>query len=86
MSRIDVVPAKMSLKEKREEWEKGGTVVLKVSVGNTIYVVLNFNGELALHRYFLMGKSWEVSVDISNSTLDNCLAGVTEAFEDFYPN
>ena len=90
----------MTLKERREQWEKGGDVKLvavhnepigKGSVYKTLYVILDFRGEYHLHRYFPMAMgvegtpSWEVSVDISNSTMDKCLNEVTEAMEDLLP-
>lgn len=85
-----------SLKDKRYEWEKGGIVVLLVTDVDSqneydiVYVVLSFNGEYALHRYFPVIKDcviseWAVSVDISNSTLEKCLGAVSEAFIDVCP-
>ena len=90
----------MTLTERREQWEKGGIVKL-VAVHNeplcdktvykTVYVIMDFREKYHLHRYFPMAmgveatRSWEVSVDISNSTLDKCLDAVTEAMDDLLP-
>lgn len=79
----------MNLDEKREAWEKGCIPVLVVSEqveAGQVFVVLDIDKEYTLHRYFPIGENWEVSIDISNSTLENCLQGVTEAFESSYPN
>jgi len=86
----------MNLEEKRKEWENGYEVVLVVtdketyndnSSYSTVYVVLNVDGEYALHRYFPMSDmSWEVSVDISNSTLERCLEAVSISFKYIYPD
>jgi hypothetical protein len=52
---------------------------------------MDFREKYHLHRYFPMAmgveatRSWEVSVDISNSTLDKCLDAVTEAMDDLLP-
>jgi hypothetical protein len=96
----------MTLEDKREQWEKGGEVVLTVtdkevfkngSSYPTVYVVLNFKDEYSLHRYFpiwrkimpmkpdLEDSIWEVSVDVSNSTIEKCLEEVSNAFEKRYP-
>jgi len=83
----------MTLKEKREEWEQGGEECLAVTLMDgayaTLYVVLDFGGEFSLHRYVASygqpEKRWEVSVDTSNSTLEKCLEGVSEAFAIIYP-
>jgi len=70
----------MTLKEKRLEWEQGGEELLVVTDEDTVYVVLEFDGEFSLHRYFILGGGWNVSIDIENSTLKKCLEEVTEAF------
>jgi len=81
----------MKLKDKREEWEQGGEEVLVVTEKtfagdySIVYVVLDFGGEYAVQRYFPLRENWEVSVDISNSTLEKCLNHVSEAFEEHYP-
>ena len=83
----------MDLKTKREDWEKGGEEILVVTQMDgayaTVYVILNFDGEYALHRYFPMycqpEKTWEVSVDCSGTTLERCLNEVTDSFKELYP-
>ena len=83
------------LQEMRDQWEKGGEEILCVTHNvdgyKVVYVVLNFRDEFSLHRYFSMRmgleqeERWQVSVDISNSTLQKCLDEVTEAFEELLP-
>jgi len=83
----------MTLKEKREKWEKGGEEVLAVTLMNgayaTLFVVLDFGGEFSLHRYVPSYSQpetkWDISVDISNSTLEKCLGRVSYEFIDVYP-
>jgi len=78
----------MTLKEIRAKWEKGGVVKLQVihNIENykTVYVVLDFNGEYYLHRYFLSIDGWAVRKDIAGSPIERCLEEVTEDFKDIY--
>jgi hypothetical protein len=78
----------MTLEKIREDWESGGEVKLviceKEQLGQVL-VVLDFKGEYALHRYFPIGKNWEVSVDVSNSSLERCLEEVTDQNAEYYP-
>lgn len=83
----------MNLKDKREDWEEGGEEVLCITRMDgayaTVYVILNYDGEYTLHRYFpnygQPEMKWEVSIDVTNSTLERCLKELSEAFQDAYP-
>jgi len=75
----------MNLKDKRKEWETDGVEKLAVTTDHTLYVILDFDGEFSLHRYFILGGGWNISVDIENSTLEKCLNAVSEAFWSVYP-
>ncbi len=79
----------MNLQDRRDQWEKGAEEMLCVTHNvdgyKTVLVVLNFDEEYALHRYFKIGDDWSISIDISNSTLAKCLFDVTTFFEDIRP-
>lgn len=93
-----------TLQRKREEWERGGQVVLAVTdhdyIGcdghgnpqfyDTVYVVVQFEDEFSLHRYFPVmrgtdGERWEVSVDVQGDELTICLDELNRAFDKRYP-
>jgi len=78
-----------NLQEIRDEWEKGGEQVLCV-VHNTdgyevVFVVMKFKSGYDLMRYFVISDQWFVSSDITNGTLEECLAEVTTQFENIIP-
>lgn len=67
----------MNLKEIREHWESGDYRVIKGfwSVDNQVWVTFlkvidDGKCYYTLHRYFKVGESWEVSVDVYKVTAD----------------
>tara|TARA_Y100000310_G_C20456034_1_gene703099 strand:- start:122 stop:388 length:267 start_codon:yes stop_codon:yes gene_type:complete len=84
----------MTLRERRDQWEKGGEPVLTVAHGETnpeVFVIVEFPDRLGdhrnydLHRYFKIGDNWEVSCDEKRIMLPLALTIVTSWFNDLYP-
>jgi len=83
----------MTLKERREQWELGGDVVLLVTKDNTyvvVHVVLRFEKKglptvYSMHRYFKIGDNWECSCDERGDNLEHCLSRVSANFRHLYP-
>jgi len=81
----------MKLCERRNEWERNLFAVLVVTLERdgypTVYVVLKkSNEQYNMHRYFKVGDSWEISVDVLGKTLEECLTAVSVAFKEVYPS
>lgn len=81
----------MKLCERRNEWERNLFAVLVVTLAqdgySAVYVVLKKGNQLYnMHRYFKVGDSWEVSVDVQGKTLEDCLTAVSVAFNEVYPS
>ncbi len=85
----------MTLEEKRTEWEKGLTSILRVVnvYKDTILIVLEniiYGGEKKkyyLHRYFKCGDgNWEISVDYDGDNLISAIGKVNYYFKDILLN
>ena len=73
----------VSLKELRKQWEKGWQVVLVLPVilgeFKKVFVILGREtpaGSLfnyRLHRYTCVGDRWDVSVDVQEAKLEDCV-------------
>lgn len=93
MSELTLVQGK-TLEEKRKQWEEGGIVKVAVthcipykdgSNSKTVLVIVDFEEEFSLHRYMKLGNGWDVSVDVANSSLDNCMEEITFQMQNIYP-
>ena len=84
----------MKLSELREQWEKGyhevGVSIHNISDYKTIYVYLldpkaMSQPDYSLHRYFTIAGKWNVSVDVSHGTLEDCVNYVSDDMMSLYP-
>lgn len=73
-----------TLKELREQWEKDMEVVVTIPIDLSGYkkllvVLKNKNGCFSLHRYFVLGSEWTVSVDVQECvSVKTCFKVISE--------
>lgn len=74
----------MTLEDQRRHWERGGEVLLVVCWEDLCFSIVKwtrenpFSDTVCLHRYFLLGNHWEVSIDVRDATLQECLDELTK--------
>jgi hypothetical protein len=72
-----------NLREARNQWEKGLTVVLAIPIivgdWRKLFVILKTSGgDFRLHRYMKLGDGWDVSVDVACDGMDVCIRRIHE--------
>ena len=77
----------MNLEERRESWEIGHEVNMVLPSERVVLVILKNekSGLYSLHRYFKLCQSWEVSVDVQNKDISECLKKVSKLHSHLYP-
>ena len=82
----------MILNELRQQWEKGGTLLLTLtSPSGDVYTIVSFDvtrhrDSLDVFKYFQNKGEWEVNVVVNDvEHIEQCFDYLNREFSEFYP-